>query len=176
MEATPRSAFYGQIRIGRISSVNKDKHTARVEFSEGDGWISFDFPVLGTVAGDYALPVKDTPVLCLIIDGAHGDGYVVGSIYTDKDPPPLDDAGKRSIVGDDLRLGDPEAEDKVALAPATKDEIQKVLDYAQGIATAIQGGVVVAQDGGANLKSTIVAALPTVPELEEPAAENVSAK
>jgi len=66
--------------------------------------------------------------------------------------------------------------DFVALAPAVKAEIQKVLTYAQGIASAISGGVPVPNDGGAALKSSIVAALPTAPSLVDPAATEVKAK
>lgn len=175
-EPHPRAQLYGQVRTGRVSAVGKTRHTVEVEFFEGDGFVSWDLHVLVTRPGDYSLPAKDTPVLCLLIEGRLGVGYVLGAIYTDADEAPLDDDGKRSIAGDDIRLGDPEAEDKVALAPAVKDEIQKVLDYAEGIATAIQGGVATPQDGGAGLKGTIVALLPVKPTINEPAAENVSAK
>lgn len=175
-EPTPRSELYGQVRLGRVSAVGKKRHTVEVQFEEGDGFVSWDLPVLVTRPGDYSVPKKDTPVLCLIIESRLGHGYVLGAIYTDADAPPLDDDAKRSIAGDDIRLGAPDADKKVALAPATKDEIQKAVDYAEGICTAIQAGVAVAQDGGANLKATIVAALPVKPTISEPKAENVSAK
>jgi hypothetical protein len=175
-EPHPRAQLYGQVRTGRVSAVGKTRHTVEVEFFEGDGFVSWDLHVLVPMPGDYRLPPKDTPVLCLLVEGRLGVGYVLGCLYTDADEAPLDDDGQRSIAGDDIRLGDPEASDKVALAPATKDEIQKAVDYAEGIATAIQAGVAVAQDGGANLKATIVAALPVKPTINEPAAENVSAK
>ena len=74
-----------------------------------------------------------------------------------------------------VELG-PDPTDAIALAPATKSEIQKVLTYAQGIASAIQAGVPTPQDGGANLKTTIVADLPAPPTLTEPAATKVKAK
>lgn len=169
-------AIDGLIRVGRVSSVNAGKHTARVMFEEDDDLVSYDLPVLVARPGDYSLPDVDAPVVCLMAPGSAGVGYVLGAIYTDADAPPLSDAGQRSVAGDDLRLGAADATDKVALAPATKTEIQKVLDYAQGIATAIQAGVPVPNDGGANLKATIIAALPLVPTLDEPAAEQVSAK
>lgn len=171
-----RSQFSAQIRFGRVDSVDAEKHTVTVRCEEIDGFIVEGLRMLVQRPGDYVLPAKDTPVAFALIDSRLGSGVILGTFYTEDDPPPLDDAGMRSVAGDDLRLGDPEAEDKVALAPATKDEIQKVLDYANGIATAINAGVATPQDGGAGLKSTIVAALPTLPTLNEPAAEKVKAK
>lgn len=162
-------------RSGRVTSVNEKKHTVRVKFTDGDGYESFDLPVLVTLSGDYSLPPSDALVLCALEDGPEGIGYVLGVLYSEADAPPLDAKTKRSVVGNDLRLGTAAADKKIALADKAKDEAQKVLDYAQGIATAIQAGVVVAQDGGASLKATIVAALPTPPTLSAPAAEHVSA-
>ena len=94
------SQLYGQIRIGRVLSVDANRHTAQVQFFELDGFVSWDFPVLVTRPGDYSLPAQNTPVLCLIVDGRLGVGYVLGAIYTDSDSPPLNDDGQRSIVGD----------------------------------------------------------------------------
>jgi hypothetical protein len=115
VEPSPKSALYGQVRIGRVSAVGKSRHTVEVKFEELDGFVSWDLPVLVTRPGDYSLPAADTPVLCLIVDGRLGVGYVLGALYTESDEPPLDDDGKRSIAGDDIRLGDPEAEKAVAL-------------------------------------------------------------
>lgn len=169
------------LRIGRVSSTDTTRHSARVRFLDKDGdapepMESDDLPVLVTRTGDYSLPPVDGLVLCLIDPGPFGVGYVVGQLYSDADPAPLDDAGQRAIAGDDLRLGAADATDKVALAPATKTEIQKVLDYAKGIKTALQAGVPVANDGGAGLKTSVLAAWPAPPTLAEPGAEKVSAK
>lgn len=162
-------------RSGRVTSASEKKHTVRVKFTDGDGYESFDLPALVTRPGDYSLPPTDALVLCALEDGPEGIGYVLGVLYSEADAPPLDAKTKRSVVGNDLRLGTAAADKKIALADKAKDEAQKVLDYAQGIAAAIQAGVVVAQDGGASLKATIVAALPTPPTLSAPAAEHVSA-
>lgn len=167
------------LRFGRVKSTNAANHTALVVFPERDAGAdedpeSFDLPVLVTRQGDYSLPAKDAQVACLMEPGPEGLGVVLGVVYPEEGAP--DGESSRVVAGDDVRLGSVDAADKVALAPATKAEIQKALDYANGIATAIQGGVVVAQDGGASLKATIVALLPVLPTLDEPAAENVSAK
>lgn len=113
-------------RPGRVSSVDAAKHTAQVEFTEGDGVVSYDLPMLVTRAGDYGLPEAGAAVLCVMLPGTSGQGFVLGSFYNDEDAPPLSDAGQRSIASDDLRLGDPTATDKVALAPATKGELDKI--------------------------------------------------
>lgn len=165
------------LRTGRVSSVNAKSHTCKVEFFESDGWISDEVRVLARRRGDYALPQADDLVLVAFDENLFsGVGFLLGIMYSEADDAPLDDAGKRALVSDDLRLGAADASDKIALAPATKDEIQKVLDYADGIATAIKTGVTVPNDGGASLKATIVAALPIKPTVNAPAAEKVSAK
>jgi phage baseplate assembly protein gpV len=165
------------LRTGRVSSVNAKNHTCKVEFFESDGWISDEVRVLARRRGDYALPQADDLVLVAFDENLFaGVGFLLGIMYSEADAAPLDDAGKRSLVSDDLRLGASDATDKVALAPATKSEMQKVLDYANGIALAIQAGVPTPQDGGAGLKATIVAGLPIKPTLNEPASEKVSAK
>ena len=117
----PRSQLTGQIRVGRVSSVDAKRHSAQVQFEEQDGFVSWDLQVLRGFAADYCLPAENTPVLCLIVDGRLGVGYVLGAIYTDNDAAPLNDAGQRAVAGDDVRLGDPAAADKVALAPKCND-------------------------------------------------------
>lgn len=164
------------IRVGTVTSTNKDAHTARVFFDESDGLESWDLPVLVARPGDYSLPPKDAQVLCAMEPGPEGLGYVLGVLYNEVDEPPTDDAGARVLAGDDVRLGSADATDAVALAPAVKTEIQKVLDYAKGIKTAVQAGVVVANDGGASLKTTVLAAWPLPPTIDEPGAEKVVAE
>lgn len=175
----PRSQLYGQIRVGRVQSVDAKRHSAQVEFFEQDGFVSFDLQVLRGFAADYCLPAENTPVLCLLLEGRLTVGYVLGAIYTDSDAAPLNDAGKRSVAGDDLRLGAPDATDKVALAPASKSEIEKVLDYAKNIKSALDAAAAaVPMDGGAALWAPVKSALGTIvePTINEPAAEKVSAK
>lgn len=124
----------GLIRAGRVSSVDEKQHTAQVEFTEGDGVVSYDLPVLVTRPGDYALPEKDAEVVCLMLPGNGGFGFILGAFYSEADAPPLSDAGQRSVVSEDLRLGTSDAKDKIALAPATKtelDKLKKALDQAK---------------------------------------------
>jgi len=165
-------------RAGRVTSVNEKKHTVRVKFTDGDGYESFDLPVLVTRPGDYSLPASDALVLCALEDGPEGIGYVLGALYSEADAPPLDAKAKRSVVSSDLRLGTADAGDKVALAPATKDEIQKVLDFATGIADALKNAApFVPNDGGASIFAAVrvLLAANVAPTIDEPAAEHVSA-
>lgn len=171
------------LRTGRVSSVNAKDHTCKVKFldrivDDADSVVSDEVRVLARRRGDYALPAVDDLVLVAFDENlVSGVGFLLGVMYSEADAAPLDDAGKRAMVSDDLRLGTSDAADKVALAPATKTEIQKAVDYAKSIVTAIQNGVTVPNDGGASLKATIVAALPIAPPtLSEPAATKVSAK
>jgi phage baseplate assembly protein gpV len=168
----PRSQFSGRFLAGRVSSVDAKRHTAQVKFDEIDGFVSWDLQVVRGFAADYCLPAKDTPVLCLILDGRLGVGYVLGGIYTESDAAPLDDAGKRAVVGDDLRLGAADAADKVALAPKVKSDFDKIKDEFTTIQTtlaSLTGGVTTTA-----VFSTPYAAVGYSPS--DPAAEKVSAK
>jgi hypothetical protein len=178
-EPHPRAQLYGQVRTGRVSAVGKTRHTVEVEFFEGDGFVSWDLHVLVTRPGDYSLPAKDTPVLCLLIEGRLGVGYVLGAIYTDADEAPLDDDGKRSIAGDDIRLGDPDADDKVALAPLVKDELDKIKTELDNIKTGLSTHTHPYTDTPVGPATTDPPAAPPYNvgySPTEPAAENVSAK
>jgi phage baseplate assembly protein gpV len=172
------------IRVGRVSSTNADKHTAQVKFFEIDSWISYDLQVLVTRPGDYSLPDDDAPVLCLMFDGHQqgiaGVGVVVGALYTDSDAPPLSDKGKRSIVSDDLRLGAADASDKVALAPKVKSNFDDLKTHFQAVEAVISGAPIPEPGNGANsaFQAALSAAIAAqaYPTPQDPAAEKVSAK
>jgi hypothetical protein len=81
-EEPVRRAF----RVGRVSSVDASKAALGAgQFFEGDGFVSWDMQVLVNRGGDYRLPTKDTPVLCVLVDGRLGVGFVLGAIYTESD-------------------------------------------------------------------------------------------
>ncbi|HEX4461538.1 MAG TPA: hypothetical protein VIA18_26340 [Polyangia bacterium] len=180
----PRSQLYGQIRVGRVSSVDADRHSAQVQFAEIDGFVSWDLQVLHGFVGDYCLPAQNTPVLCLLIDGRLGVGYVLGAVYTDADAAPLNDASQRAIVGDDIRLGDASASDKVGVAPKTDDAISAFFSLLDGVFGNSSTALVTAAPGAPDvvyvaMKAAIAAYLVAHPGKWPPvsvAAENVSAK
>lgn len=174
----------GEVRVGRVSSVGAKAHTVRVTFSDvpstDPDLVSYDLNVMATRPGDYALPPTDTAVLCLLLDGNGGVGYVLGILYSDADAPPLDDAGKRAIASDDLRLGAPDATDKVALAPKVKQGASDLHDHLQAIEQVISGPPIAEPGNGSPsaFQTALAAALMAkpLPAVTDPAAEKVSAK
>lgn len=180
MYTPPVAELRAQVRPGRVDSVDEKNSRVKVKFEEQDGFTSWDLQVLVPIGGDYALPAADTPVLCLLLDGRLGVGFVLGSFYTDNDSPPLSDAGKRSIVSDDLRLGTSDASDKVALAPKCKGNFDDQKQHFDAVWNVITGSVI--NEPGNGGPSALQAALKIAiqaspyPTPDDPAAENVSAK
>ena len=85
------------IRIGKITSVDEKKHTARVQFTDRDKMVSWDLPVLvpSTVdPQDYCLPVENTDVVRVFLPNGQQQGFVIGAFYTDANPPPITDRKK----------------------------------------------------------------------------------
>ena len=85
------------IRIGKITSVDEKKHTARVQFTDRDEMVSWDLPVLvpSTVdPQDYCLPVENTDVVCVFLPNGQQQGFIIGAFYTDANPPPITDRKK----------------------------------------------------------------------------------
>ena len=85
------------IRIGKITSVDEKKHTARVQFTDRDKMVSWDLPVLvpSTVdPQDYGLPVENTDVVCVFLPNGQQQGFIIGAFYTDANPPPITDRKK----------------------------------------------------------------------------------
>lgn len=166
------SQFRGTFHLGRVSSVDKGRHSVQVQFEELDGFVSFDLQMLVTRPGDYSLPAVDSMVWCVIKEGRLGEGFVLGAIYTDNDAAPLDDAGKRSIVSDDLRLGAADADKKVALAPTCKqnfDDIKSEFNTIKATLGSITGGI--STTASFSAPYTVVGYSPT-----DPAASKVKAK
>ena len=191
LERLPTSHFYGQFRMGRVSSVGSSRHTVQVEFFEIDGAVSYDLQVLATRPGDYSIPAENTPVLCVLLEGAHGEGrqltgFVLGAFYTESDEPPLDDEAARAVAGDDLRLGDPDAEDPVALAPTVNDNFEALKQHFTAIEAIITGPTINEAGNGAPsaFQVALAAAINTpfplpsnsYPDPEDVSAEQVKAK
>lgn len=111
----PRNEFGAKILAGRVSSVDAENNRVAVQFFDLDGQVIPDMIMLHQRGGDYALPAPETPVLCVLLDGSYGTGYILGCFNTAADAPVLDDAGKRAIASADLRLGAHDAEKAVGL-------------------------------------------------------------
>lgn len=92
------------VRVGRISSINTSKMTARVIFPDMDDDVSDDLPILNTgsqTAKVYWMPDIDEQVLCLMIPNVSGkgsnDGFILGSFFNDVDAPVKTGATVRRI-------------------------------------------------------------------------------
>lgn len=89
------------IRVGIISSVNPAACTARVAFEDRSSVVSFDLPILvrGSLQNkDYWLPDPGEQVVCLFLPSGNAQGFILGSIYSAKDKPPVTDGNKRHIA------------------------------------------------------------------------------
>lgn len=96
------------IRIGRVSSINPLKCTAKVTFPDKDDMVSDELPIL-TIGTNktkaYFLPAIDTQVLCIFLPNNSGkginDGFILGCIYSDEDMPVENNEKVVSINFDD---------------------------------------------------------------------------
>ena len=66
------------IRKGTVQSVNSGELKARVKFGDKGGIISGDLHILDT--GTNWTPEIGSMVLCLMIPGGDGEGYILGGI------------------------------------------------------------------------------------------------
>ena len=92
------------IRIGKVSSVDYQRGTARVTFPDDDEIVSYDLPVLHRNAlknKDYNMPDIDERVLCLFLPSGVATGFILGSVYTETVLPPESSGKYRTVVFDD---------------------------------------------------------------------------
>ncbi len=68
----------GIIRIGKVSSVDKIKITARVIFNDLNNLVSAPLPILGTP--NKWLPEIGTFVVCVYLPNGESDGFIIGVI------------------------------------------------------------------------------------------------
>ena len=86
------------IKVGKVSSVNEKKGTARVLFPDrqnsvsGDLFIVVPFTLSGKV---YYMPEINERVVCIYDE--NGTGFIVGSFYADNRLPSQDDKNKAYV-------------------------------------------------------------------------------
>lgn len=88
------------IKIGEVSSVNPAEGTARVIFDDDDGLVSYDLQVVhpNTFKNkDYALPDVGTDVVCIFLGSGAEEGFILGGVYTDGNPPPEGSIDVRAV-------------------------------------------------------------------------------
>lgn len=91
-------------RIGMISSVNVSNMTARVRFVDRDNTESYDLHILNRGSKthkDYWIPSIDEQVLCCYLPAIGGsgvgEGFIIGSFFSDVDTPIKTGVGVRRI-------------------------------------------------------------------------------
>ncbi len=95
-------ALRGMLRTGTVASVNPQKCTARVKFDDKDGTLSPELHVLHRYSGrnkDYWIPDIGDQVLCIFNnnDKNFSTGWIMGSYFTDKQPPQVSSQDIRRI-------------------------------------------------------------------------------
>lgn len=90
-------ALRGMVRTGTVSAVYPKTDTVRVVFDDKDETTSPELHVLHRFSGknkDYWLPDMGDQVVCLFAnnDKNFSTGWVLGSFFTDKQPPQVDSA------------------------------------------------------------------------------------
>lgn len=89
------------VRVGIVSSTNPAAGTARVAFEDKANVVSYDLPVLvrGSLqTKDYWMPDPGEQVVCLFLPSGNAQGFIIGSIYSAKDKPPVSNQNKRHIA------------------------------------------------------------------------------
>lgn len=75
-----------EIRIGRVSSINKEKGTCRVVYKDKDDAVTMELPIFN-MNGEYKMPEIDRLVLVIHLSNGAAAGIVMGEFwYDDKRP------------------------------------------------------------------------------------------
>ncbi|KUO72717.1 MAG: baseplate assembly protein [Desulfosporosinus sp. BRH_c37] len=90
------------IRIGRVTKYHPDpkKHLVRVLFEDKTATESFWLPiiVMNTLQNkDYWMPDKGELVVCLFLPSGNAQGFILGSIYQEKDASPVSTDARRNV-------------------------------------------------------------------------------
>ena len=88
------------IRVGIVSSASPEACSARVAFGDRSAMVSYELPVLvrGSLQNkDYWVPDPGEQVVCVFLPSGNAQGFILGSLYSGVDPPPVTDGNKRHI-------------------------------------------------------------------------------
>lgn len=108
-----RNLLNNIIRIGKVSTIDPAKGTARVFFDD-DGYydstgkfkkiVTYELQVLqrNTLRNkDYAMPDVGEDVLCIFLPFGLVKGFILGSVYAGENTPPESTEDKRTVIFDD---------------------------------------------------------------------------
>ena len=92
MATDAERALRGMVRTGTVSAVYPESDTVRVVFDDKDGTTSPELHILHRFSGknkDYWMPDIGDQVVCLFAnnDKNFSTGWILGSYFTDKQPP-----------------------------------------------------------------------------------------
>ncbi|MGL5512671.1 MAG: phage baseplate assembly protein V [Sporomusa sp.] len=90
----------GEIRYGRVSSVDPQCMTARVVFEDKGNMVSWDLLCITANSlenRDYWLPDVGKKVVCEIMDNENSQGFIKGAIYDTSNPSPRNNQDIRSV-------------------------------------------------------------------------------
>lgn len=88
------------IRVGVVTSTDDSAGSARVQFRDRTGVVSYDLQVVvrnSRVNHDYWMPDINEQVLCLFLPSGVETGYILGSFYSDVTTPPASTKDKRRV-------------------------------------------------------------------------------
>lgn len=90
------------IRVGRVTKYHPDpaKHLVRVLFEDKPATESFWLPMIvkNTLKNkDYWMPDKGELVVCLFLPSGNAQGFILGSMYQEKDVSPVSTDARRNI-------------------------------------------------------------------------------
>ena len=93
------------VKIGIIRRYNPEKHTAIVEFKDFESVISRELQIAEpfTYRNKSFSPLREgQKVLCLLLpQSGTTDGFIVGTVYDEDNPPPIKDKNKFHITFED---------------------------------------------------------------------------
>lgn len=88
------------VRVGKIVDVNPEKCRARVYFPDND-IVTHELPIIQHHSHEdkfYTLPAVDEFVVCLFVPVGQETGFILGSYYSDSNPPVTQDKAKFTIT------------------------------------------------------------------------------
>lgn len=89
------------IKVGIVTSTDDRAATARVQFEDRDGVVSYNLKVLVKNTRDnkdYWMPDINEQVLCLFLPTGVEQGFILGSYYGRQTTPPTDTKDKRRVT------------------------------------------------------------------------------
>lgn len=72
------------VQTGKVSSINYEAGTVRVDFDDMPHSVSGELPML---SGEYKLPEIGEKVLCIFLSNNPSRGFCLGAYFQSKDPP-----------------------------------------------------------------------------------------